>query len=161
RRARPARPRQRAPGGDPERRDRRAGRRRGAGEALVSRAVITGVGVVSAFGVGAGVFLDALAAGNKAGGPIRSFEISTFPVEVAGEVPVVDIDAAWMHAGLGPTSSAELAASGAIDRLAQEGWFRDRKVAFGLLAAAEALHDAGARAGAEDAWLVVALGLEV
>jgi 3-oxoacyl-[acyl-carrier-protein] synthase II len=50
-------------------------------------AVITGVGVVSAFGVGAPTFFGALAEGRSGIGPIRSFDASTFPTRVAGEVP--------------------------------------------------------------------------
>ena len=52
----------------------------------MSRAAISGVGVVSAFGVGAAAFFDGLAQGRAAVGPIRAFDVTTFPVRVAGEV---------------------------------------------------------------------------
>jgi len=54
----------------------------------VTAAVITGVGVVSAFGVDRAAFTAGLAAGAHAVGPIRWFDASTFPVTVAGEVPL-------------------------------------------------------------------------
>ncbi len=115
----------------------------------ISGAVITGVGVVSAFGAGAPTFFGALAEGKCGIGPIRSFDASTFPTRVAGEVP--ERDAATLRA------------------------HRDRKFGFGLAAAREAwAHakldglkhpvEAGGKVGgdspARDAALVVALGLE-
>ena len=48
-------------------------------------AVITGVGVVSAFGIGAGPFFGGLTEGRSGIGRIRSFDASTFPTQVAGE----------------------------------------------------------------------------
>jgi 3-oxoacyl-(acyl-carrier-protein) synthase len=95
-------------------------------------AVLTGVGVVSAFGVGARAFFRGLAEGRAAVGPIRSFDARTFPVQVAAEVP---------------------------EPPPAEG-VRDRKVAFGLAAAREAWSDAGCGAAERDAALVVAVGLE-
>ena len=108
------------------------------------RAVITGVGVVSPFGVGTERFWDALAAGESAVGPIRSFDASSFPTRVAGEVPVDRVSAAWLGEG----------------RWERDGSLRDRKVAFGLLAAVEAWRAAGCESEAPDAWLCIALGLE-
>jgi len=95
-------------------------------------AVLTGVGVVSAFGVGARAFFRGLAEGRSAVGPIRSFDARTFPVQVAAEVP---------------------------EPPAAEG-VRDRKLAFGLAAAREAWRDAGCGDAERDAALVVAVGLE-
>ena len=46
------------------------------------RAVITGAGAVSAFGVGLPALFDGLAEGRAAVGAIRSFDASTFPVRV-------------------------------------------------------------------------------
>jgi 3-oxoacyl-(acyl-carrier-protein) synthase len=116
-------------------------------------AVITGVGVVSAFGVGTPAFHGALAEGKSGVGPIRSFDASAFPVRVAGEVPVVRPDAAWLGPRIGDDAlAAELEAQGAL---------RDRKVAFGLVAAAEAWARAGCGDAERDASLSIALGLEV
>lgn len=105
-------------------------------------AVITGVGVVSAFGVGALTFFGALAEGRSGIGAIRSFDASTFPTRVAGEVPT------------------HLAAT--ADALAAFGAHRDRKVRFGVAAAREAWTQAGlvAASGDNRAPLVIALGLE-
>ena len=116
-------------------------------------AVITGVGVVSAFGIGAPTFFGALAEGKSGIGPIRSFDASTFPTRIAGEVPVPAITANWLAAQLG--GSSEL-----VDDLAARGALRDRKLAFGLLAAREAWRHAGCGDSDRDASLVIALGLE-
>lgn len=113
---------------------------------------ITGVGVVSAFGVGTGALFDGLAAGGSAISFIRSFDATTFPTRVAGEVPVVDADAAWLTNHLGDEQTArELGAMGAL---------RDRKVSFALVAAAEAWRHAGCGDAERGAALSIALGLE-
>ena len=98
----------------------------------MNRAAISGVGVVSAFGVGAPAFFDGLARGRAAVGPIRAFDVSTFPVRVAGEVP---------------------------DLPATDG-ARDRKITLGTAAALEAWRDAGCTAIDRGAALVAAVGLE-
>ncbi len=115
-------------------------------------AVITGVGAVSAFGVGARALWRGLAAGESGISKIRSFDASTFPTRVAGEVPVPRADAAWLGEALGdPAYAQELGGMGAL---------RDRKVGFGLLAAAEAWRMAGCGDAERTASLVIALGLE-
>jgi 3-oxoacyl-[acyl-carrier-protein] synthase II len=115
-------------------------------------AVITGAGVVSAFGVGTRALLDGLAAGASAISRIRSFDASSFPTHVAGEVPVPRVDPGWLADALGDHALvAELGTSGAL---------RDRKIAWGLLAAAEAWRSAGCDTGDRDASLVLGLGLE-
>lgn len=121
--------------------------------------VITGAGVVSAFGDGLGPFFGALSDGRSGVGPIASFDASTFPARVAGEVPVPRVDAAWLGARLlgleGPASGAALAAA-----LEAQGALRDRKLAWGLAAAAEAWLRAGCTSAERGASLVIALGLE-
>ncbi len=115
-------------------------------------AVITGVGAVSAFGVGAAALFDGLAAAASGIGRIRSFDASAFPTRIAGEVPIERVEAAWLADQLGTSAQVEqLGASGAL---------RDRKIAWGLLAAAEAWRHAGCDASDRDAALVLALGLE-
>ncbi len=109
--------------------------------------VITGVGAVSAFGLGAGALFAGLAAGRSGISRIRSFDASTFPTRVAGEVPVVDADAAWLASMIG-------------DVPLEPGMLRDRKIGWGLVAADEAWRMAGCGAGERGAALVVALGLE-
>ncbi|MDB4964263.1 MAG: 3-oxoacyl-[acyl-carrier-protein] synthase [Myxococcales bacterium] len=116
-------------------------------------AAITGVGVVSAFGIGTDALFAGLVAGASGISRIRSFDASTFPTQVAGEVPVPTADAAWLADALGgdPTLAYELGAAGAL---------RDRKIGFGLLAAAEAWRSAGCGASDRGASLSIALGLE-
>jgi 3-oxoacyl-[acyl-carrier-protein] synthase II len=113
-------------------------------------AVITGVGVASAFGIGTRALFDGLAAGASGISVIRNFDASTFPTRVAGEVPVPHVDGAWLGDALrNPALATALVTSGAL---------RDRKIAWGLLAAREAAAQAGDFG--RDAALVLALGLE-
>ncbi|HEU0029996.1 MAG TPA: beta-ketoacyl synthase N-terminal-like domain-containing protein [Kofleriaceae bacterium] len=115
-----------------------------------SDVVITGVGVVSAFGVGAPALFGALAEGRSGISRIQSFDASTFPTHVAGEVPVRATDRAWLvEHGVDAARADALATTGAL---------RDRKIGFALAAAIEAWTRAGS--DDRDAALVMALGLE-
>jgi 3-oxoacyl-[acyl-carrier-protein] synthase II len=114
-------------------------------------AAITGVGCVSAFGLGAPALFGALAEGRHGVRAIRSFDASTFPVRIAGEVPVAKIDARWLASMVSDAHADELEASGAL---------RDRKVAWGLVAAAEAWRQARCGDAERGASLAIALGLE-
>ena len=118
----------------------------------MSRAVITGAGVVSAFGVGLDAFFDGLAEGRAAIRPIVSFDASALPSRVAGEVPVAEIDAAWMAERCGESER--------IAAWSRDGFFRDRKVGFALLAAREAWRAAGCGPKEREAGLSIALGME-
>ncbi len=132
-------------------------------------AVITGVGAVSAFGVGMSALLGGLAEGRSAIGPITSFDASTFPTRVAGEVPGT-IDARFLTDRLGASEPATRDRLGASDpsarvarqlaELASAGALRDRKIGFAMLAAAEAWRSAKCGAAEQAAGLVIALGLE-
>lgn len=115
-------------------------------------AVITGVGVVSAFGDGARALFDGLSAGRSAIRRIRSFDASTFPTHVAGEVPVENVSP-WLVGSY--TDNPALA-----ERLGAAGALRDRKIAWGMIAAREAWRDAACGEAERDATLVLALGLE-
>src|SRR5437867_8057609 len=55
------------------------------------RVVITGLGVVAPNGVGKDAFWSACQEGVSGVGPIRSFDASTYPVQIAGEVPDFDV----------------------------------------------------------------------
>jgi 3-oxoacyl-[acyl-carrier-protein] synthase II len=55
------------------------------------RVVVTGVGVVAPNGVGKEAFWSACTNGHSGIGPIRSFDASEYPVQVAGEVPEFDL----------------------------------------------------------------------
>lgn len=126
----------------------------------MSRAVITGVGVVSAFGVGAPAFFRALEEGRSAVGPIRSFDASAFPVRVAGEAPIETIRANWLA-----NQAVELAGerndlSRLFEGWERDGMLRDRKIGLGVLAALEAWAGAGLGATSADALSIIAVGLE-
>lgn len=123
---------------------------------MADRAAITGVGVVSAFGAGAATFFDGLAQGRSAIGPIRWFDVRSFPSHVAGEVPIPTLDAASLA---GPISAHGISCD-ALETWEKQGFLRDRKVGFALLAAAEAWASAGAGSAERGAHLSIALGLE-
>lgn len=55
------------------------------------RVVVTGVGVVAPNGVGKEAFWSSCVNGRSGVGPIHSFDTSTLPVRVAGEVPDFDL----------------------------------------------------------------------
>jgi 3-oxoacyl-[acyl-carrier-protein] synthase II len=122
---------------------------------MVSRAVITGCGVVSALGVGARSFWEALGEGRAAVGPIRHFDASGFPTRVAGEVPVLRTDGAWLREFLGERLPDE-----ALAEWEDSGALRDRKIGFGWVAALEAWRQAGCGDDGTGTWLSMALGLE-
>jgi 3-oxoacyl-[acyl-carrier-protein] synthase II len=122
----------------------------------LAEAVVTGAGVVSAFGAGAGCFLDGLAAGGAAIRPIQWFDASSFPSRVAGEVPIEPLDCAALARRLGAFGLRAASA----ERWQAHGLLRDRKVGFALLAAAEAWDAAGCGRDERQAALSIALGLE-
>jgi 3-oxoacyl-[acyl-carrier-protein] synthase II len=113
----------------------------------MTTAVITGIGVTCAHGLGAHALFDGLAQGRNAVAPIRGFDARTFPTRVAAEVPLFgrellahlpDHDEAWDS----------------------DGRLRDRKVVLALLAANEAWTHAGCGNDERGAGLSIALGLE-
>src|SRR5690349_9948887 len=55
------------------------------------RVAVTGIGVVAPNGIGKEAFWSACVNGTSGVGPIRSFDTSSLPVHVAGEVPDFDI----------------------------------------------------------------------
>ncbi len=121
----------------------------------MSRAVITGCGVVSALGVGARAFWEALGEGRAAVGPIRHFDASELPTRVAGEVPVLRTDAAWLREVLDGQMPEAL-----LREWEDSGALRDRKIGFGWAAAVEAWRQAGCTEEPDGTWLCMALGLE-
>src|SRR5690242_20077517 len=60
--------------------------------------VVTGIGVVAPDGVGKEAFWSACVNGTTGVGPIRSFDTSSLPVHVAGEVPDFDVTPFVPHA---------------------------------------------------------------
>ena len=101
--------------------------------------VITGIGVVSPFGVGRERYWDHVHRGVSGSRAITQFDVSSSPCRVAAWVPPVSIDDAP-----------------AIDGDDDEGRHTDpkrysRAALFGVIAAREAWRDAGLRAGEPDA----------
>jgi 3-oxoacyl-[acyl-carrier-protein] synthase II len=120
-------------------------------------AVLTGVGVVSALGLGRERFFAGLRTGECGVRAIQHFDASALPIRVAGEVPVLRPDADWLRAqlpGLGDDQHELLAAAG------RAGALRDRKVAFVARAAWEAWQHAGCGPAEQSAAICLALGLE-
>jgi 3-oxoacyl-[acyl-carrier-protein] synthase II len=109
----------------------------------MTAAVITGAGAVSAFGVGLGPLLDGLAAGGSGIRRIASFDASTFPTRVAGEVPAAaehrDRKVTW--ALLAADEAWRAAGCGAAEREAALVLALGLEVAF--LEDFEAIHDGG------------------
>lgn len=104
------------------------------------RVVVTGMGVVSPVGSSCDAFWQALAAGRSGAGPLRAFDASALPTRIAAEVR--DVEA--------PRS------------------LPDRKVAFALEAARQAMAQAaacgtapGGSDGGRDAGLSLGVGLEL
>jgi 3-oxoacyl-(acyl-carrier-protein) synthase len=122
----------------------------------VIRAVITGVGAVSAFGVGVEALWNGLARGACAISEIRSFDAAAFPTRMAGEVPMgsdpTDL--------LGARIRLERDVGPLISQWAADGTLRDRKITFAALAAAEAWESAHAGPAEKAAALSLASGLE-
>ncbi|MFI9272953.1 beta-ketoacyl-[acyl-carrier-protein] synthase family protein [Kitasatospora sp. NPDC052896] len=108
---------------------------------MTRRAAVTGVGVVAPGGIGAPQFWDTLTAGRTATRGITFFDPTGFRSRIAAEC---DFDP-WA-CGLTP------------DQIARS----DRYVQFALVAAAEAVRDAGLELAREDPWrLGVSLGTAV
>lgn len=132
----------------------------------MKRAVITGAGAVSAFGVGLPALWQGLAEGKSAIGPVQSFDVSSFPVKVAGEVPVVSIQPDWLESHLQKTAKAvwPQRISRMILDWSEKGMLRDRKISFALLAAIEACYHAAIEIGetgdTRNALISIAVGLE-
>jgi len=107
--------------------------------------VITGIGVVSPFGVGRECYWDHVSQGISGSKAITQFDVSSYPCRVAAWVPPVSID----------------------DALALEGESEDgradpkrysRAALYGVIAAREAWRDAGLCAGAPNAAVLIGSG---
>jgi 3-oxoacyl-[acyl-carrier-protein] synthase II len=103
------------------------------------RVVISGIGVVSPFGVGRGRFWDHVSRGASGTRRITQFDVSSYPCQVAAWVPPVSIDDA-------PVLEGDERHDGRADPRRYS-----RAALFGVVAAREAWRDAGlavAEAGA-------------
>ncbi|MEO8486284.1 MAG: beta-ketoacyl-ACP synthase II [Betaproteobacteria bacterium] len=88
----------------------------------VRRVVVTGLGIVSPVGIGRDAAWASILAGRSGIGPITRFDASGFPVRIAGEVKGFDVSQ-WLSA--------------------KEARRYDTFVHYGLVAAMEAIRDAG------------------
>src|SRR3954468_13547966 len=111
------------------------------------RVAITGIGVVSAFGVGREVFWDAVSRGQSGTRAITDFDASTYACRVAAPVPAIDMSAASPIAGeLGPRDS----------RADPKRY--SRAALFGVVAAREAWNDAGLSFAEANAGVIIGSG---
>jgi 3-oxoacyl-[acyl-carrier-protein] synthase II len=110
------------------------------------RVVISGIGVVSPFGVGRECFWHHVSRGASATKAITQFDVSTYPCRVAAWVPPVSIDEAVPLDG-------DMEQDGRADPR-----HYSRAALFGVVAAREAWRDAGLRAGEEQAGVLIGSG---
>ena len=111
------------------------------------RVAITGIGVVSTFGVGREVFWDAISRGQSGTRAITQFDASTYPCRVAAPVPAFDFSVASSIDG-------EL---GARDSRADPKRY-SRAALFGVVAAREAWNDAGLSFNQPNAGVIIGSG---
>ena len=108
--------------------------------------VITGIGVVSPFGVGRERYWDHISRGISGTRAITQFDVSTYPCRVAAWVPPVSIEDAQ-------------ALEGDDDQDGRADPKRySRAALFGVIAAREAWRDAGLRAGERGAGVIIGSG---
>jgi 3-oxoacyl-[acyl-carrier-protein] synthase II len=107
--------------------------------------VITGIGVVSPFGVGRERFWDHVSRGQSGSKAITQFDVSAYPCRVAAWVPPVSIDDA-------PALDGENGDGRADPKR------YSRAALFGVIAAREAWCDAGLRAGEPNAGVLIGSG---
>lgn len=108
--------------------------------------VITGIGVVSPFGVGRERFWTHVAHGCSGTRAITQFDASTYPCQVAASVPPLTIDDA-------PALAGDDGRDGRADPKRYS-----RAALFGVVAAREAWSDAGLRAGEAGAGVLIGSG---
>lgn len=109
------------------------------------RVVITGIGVVSPYGIGREVFWDGISRGISATRTVTEFDVSALPCRVAAPVPA---------GALAETGSDEAAAE--AGRADPRHYARASRIA--VLAAREALRDAGLDLAGSEAGVIVGSG---
>ncbi len=115
------------------------------------RVAITGIGVVSPFGLGRQCFWSSIRAGRSATRAITAFDASAYPCGVAAPVPDLSIDDAVTISGRAP--------NGHQDRGARADPRRYSKASLiAVIAATEAWQDAGLRLNEPDAGVIVGSG---
>ena len=108
--------------------------------------VISGIGVVSPFGVGRETYWDHISRGVSGTKAITQFDASTYPCQVAAWVPPVSIEDA-------PVLDGDDDGDGRADPKRYS-----RAALFGVVAAREAWQDAGLRAGQPGAGVLIGSG---
>jgi 3-oxoacyl-[acyl-carrier-protein] synthase II len=111
-----------------------------------SRVVISGIGVVSPFGVGRERFWQQVIGGCSGTRAITHFDVSTYPCQVAAWVPPVSI-----------ADAPELDGDDDQDGRADPKRY-SRAALFGVIAGREAWRDAGLRAGESGAGVLIGSG---
>lgn len=89
------------------------------------RVVVTGIGVVSPFGIGAGKFAENIFAGNSAAALITAFDVSSLPTQFAAPLPLAELEL-----------DARVENQKSLKTLSRAG-------KFAVIAAKEAVNDAG------------------
>lgn len=111
------------------------------------RVAITGIGVVSTFGVGRERFWDAIRRGESGTRAITEFDASTYPCQVAAAVPAVEIgDGMALNGELGPRDSKA------------DPKRYSRAALFAVVAGREAWNDAGLSFGEPGAGVIIGSG---
>jgi 3-oxoacyl-[acyl-carrier-protein] synthase II len=110
-----------------------------------TRVVISGIGVVSTFGVGRDRYWQHISRGCSGTRAITEFDVSTYPCQVAASVPPVSM-----------ADAAEL--EGDDDHSRADPKRYSRAALFGVVAAREAWRDAGLRAGEAGAGVLIGSG---
>jgi 3-oxoacyl-[acyl-carrier-protein] synthase II len=117
----------------------------GNGNGKPPRVVISGIGVVSPYGVGRECFWENVSRGVSGTRAITQFDVSSYPCRVAAFAPPVSIE-----------DSVALDGDSEIDRADPKRY--SRAALFGVLAAREAWRDAGLRAGEPNAGVLIGSG---
>jgi 3-oxoacyl-[acyl-carrier-protein] synthase II len=113
---------------------------------VLDNVVITGIGVVSPFGVGRDCFWSHISHGCSGTKRITQFDVTTYPCQVAAWVPPVSIEDA-------PALAGDEDQDGRADPKRYS-----RAALFGVIAAREAWTDAGLRAGEANAGVLIGSG---
>jgi 3-oxoacyl-[acyl-carrier-protein] synthase II len=121
------------------------------------RVAITGIGVVSTFGVGREIYWDHVRRGASGTRAITEFDASTYPCQVAAAVPPVTIDAAQPLPGESTNGNGRAHGNGNGHGHADPRRY-SRAALFGVIAAREAWNDAGLQAGLDDAGVIIGTG---
>ncbi|MGH9173448.1 MAG: beta-ketoacyl-[acyl-carrier-protein] synthase family protein [Vicinamibacterales bacterium] len=140
------------------------------------RVAITGIGVVSTFGLGRETYWDHIRRGASGTRAITEFDATTYPCRVAAAVPVVTMEAAESLVGKAEGNgnasrrrrdAAKANGNGHLSRRRRDLAAADshadpkrysRAALFGVLAAREAWNDAGLSAGEPNAGVIIGTG---